>query len=141
MKYIMDVEALVDCLAHINHTPVIQNGCKRIMVDLNEVVSFIQSFPKDAVSNKIYSEEAVQASFEPECVVVEGHTITSLKDAYNWLKQAWVNPPYHMWYEDFGEDSDSSAVIFIEPSRGNESLSSHRLTTLKQFEEFVSTHT
>jgi hypothetical protein len=75
-------------------------------------------------------------------IVVEGDVINNLYEAYLWLREAWMDEPYNMWYEEFGEkDSECyRECIFIEPVRGYDDYNGWDICSLKEFKEFVATH-
>lgn len=75
-------------------------------------------------------------------IIVEGDVINNLYEAYLWLREAWMDEPYNMWYEEFGEkDSEYyRECIFIEPIRGYDDYNGWNICSLEEFKEFVDTH-
>ena len=75
-------------------------------------------------------------------IIVEGDVLNNLYEAYLWLRNAWMDEPYNMWYEEFGErDSEHyRECIFIEPVRGYDDYNGWDICSLEEFEEFVATH-
>lgn len=73
---------------------------------------------------------------------LDGTRIDNLHEAYLWLREAWQDEPYNMWYEEFGEkDSEFyRECIFIEPVRGYDDANGWDICDLDEFEEFVKTH-
>ena len=75
-------------------------------------------------------------------IVVEGDVINNLYEAYLWLREAWMDEPYNMWYEEFGEKNSEyyRECIFIEPVRGYDDYNGWDICSLEEFKEFVATH-
>lgn len=65
-------------------------------------------------------------------MIVYGTEINNLKEAYMWLREAWMYEPFNIYYEEHGE----SGYISIEPVRGNEHPG-YTIDSLKDFERFV----
>ena len=75
-------------------------------------------------------------------IVVEGKIINNLHEAYLWLRKAWMDEPYNMWYEEFGEkDSEYyRECIYINPVRGYDDYNDYIICNLEEFEEFMATN-
>lgn len=73
---------------------------------------------------------------------LDGRRIDNLYDAYLWLRKAWMDEPYNMWYETFGEkDSEYyRECIYIVPVRGHDEGSEWDIYSLEEFETFINTH-
>lgn len=72
-------------------------------------------------------------------IVVEGDVINNLKEAADWLREAWICEPYNIYYEEIGKkDSEYySEWISIEPVRGHEDMDSWDIWSLEEFEQFM----
>ena len=71
--------------------------------------------------------------------IVDGMEIESLYEVYLWLKNAWEDEPYNMWYEEIGKkDSEYyREAIFIEPVRGYEVLNEWVIETPGDLNDFL----
>ena len=65
-----------------------------------------------------------------------------MKEAYDWIRNAWMYEPFNIWYEEFNvRDLESySECIYIEPVRGYECMGSYAIYSLKEFEDFLLEH-
>ena len=66
-------------------------------------------------------------------IIVEGDVVNNLREACEWLKEAWVYEPYNIWYEQTGDYE----CINIEPIRDNEDAPSFYIFNLEEFAKFV----
>lgn len=72
-------------------------------------------------------------------IVIDGKEIHTLKEACDWLKNAWYYEPYDIYYEEYGEkDSEYyRECIEIEATRGNPGAESYTIWSLEEFGRFM----
>lgn len=72
-------------------------------------------------------------------IVVEGKVIHNLKEAAEWLRDAWIGEPYNIYYEEIGtKDAEYyDEWISVEPVRGHECMESFEIWNLEEFKSFI----
>ena len=69
-------------------------------------------------------------------ITIEGDIINDLKEAADWLKDAWVYEPYNIYYvESWGKN-----FIEVEPVKDRDDLYGWIIESLEEFEKFIKTH-
>lgn len=66
-------------------------------------------------------------------IIVDEDAINNLREACDWLKEAWIYEPYNIWYESFGDYE----CINIEPTRDNYDSDGWTITNIEEFAKFV----
>ena len=134
MKYIIDMDALVRCLHHINTEGKI--GGKPV-VKLESVISFMREFPHEKIEDSEEPLKAKESSSPIEFIRIEDECLYSLKQCYELIRKQSSDKPYYLWYENKLDGTIMyDEVIFVEPVRGHEDLSSYQITSLKEFMRF-----
>lgn len=101
----------------------------------------IYEHPEKYLTEKNINEYLKSKKNDEYIVIVDGEAINSLYEAYLWLRKAWCDEPYNMWYETFGKKDSEwyRECIFIEPVRGYGD-NDYAICSLEEFEEFIHTH-
>lgn len=91
---------------------------------------------------KMAKESEMDYEEEEKMIIIEGKEIYTMKEAYEWLREAWTYEPFNIWYEEFGKpDSDFyEECINVEPVRGHEDMGSYAIYSLEEFERFLCEH-
>lgn len=117
--------------------------------EINGMITFprvskdgVDSFKNENVLPKSEIWSVYIPEKEQKEIIVEGDTIHNLYEAYVWLRKAWEDEPYNMWYEDFGEKNTENyrECIFIEPVRGYEDLVGWDICSFEEFDDFIKNH-
>lgn len=69
-------------------------------------------------------------------IVIENDTINNLREAADWLKEAWIYEPYNIYHViSWGKE-----YIEIEPVKGRDDLYGFIIESLEEFEKFIKTY-
>ena len=68
--------------------------------------------------------------------------INNLKEAADWLREAWAYEPYNIYYEEFGKKDSEYYIeyINIEPIKNRDDLCGWDIYSLEEFKKFIATH-
>lgn len=69
-------------------------------------------------------------------ITIEGDIINDLREAADWLIEAWIYEPYNIYYVE----SCGKAFIEVEPVKDRDDLYGAIFESLEEFESFIKTH-